>query len=312
MKIISKLIVLVLPVLCSAKIIIKINVASKIERASVKFYGQDNKVVTDEDVKTFNITKENLNIGMRVELGKVPQDIFLKDPTPYENLYEYFEWPEIKRNMRIKKAKILEIINEKVTLATYEHINNTTDPIESRINFVDSTELTSFSTWSHYGLPVDEMFYDINLNVNHLKFKYENKWRSNNISSFDLSFGITKEELIKIKSGQLVTSELTALKTIFLVQMDYEAKIIGSFIADYDPLYGKYHFYAPTAANIMRAAKLKNYIKTTELIEIRCFLDPKLRIFDKTGEMVEIVSPASQVHNKKKVRKSKVFLFDGT
>lgn len=301
----------VLPVLCTAKIIININVASKYDRASVNFHGQDNKVVTETDVKTFNLTKDNLNIGMRVELGKVPQDIFLKDPTPYENLFEYFEWPEIKRNLRITKAKILEILNEKVILATYEHKNNSTDPIESRINFVDNTELTSYSTWSHSGLPVDEISYEINLKANHKKFKYENKWRSEKVNSFNMPFGVDLLELIKIKSGQTVTSELTAVKTIFLVQVDYEAKILGSFIADYDPLYGKYHFYAPTAAKIMKAAKLKNYIKTTELIEIRCYLEPKLRVFDKTGGAVEIISPVSLVHNMKKVSKGQVFLYDG-
>lgn len=273
--------IILIPILCSAKIKIDIKTDSNYEDIRIKFSGDDNKLITDKEIVLFNITKENLLRGVRVELGRYPEDIFLKDPTPYKNLFKRFKWEEVRRHLKITKTKVLQIVNENTIVNVHEHINTASNSINYTGAVFQTVENTIYSFFSNYGLPVDEFFYDIDVNFHNKKFKYENKWRNDSVRTVNSDFGVKKEGITEIMPGQTILSNLTGLKTIILIEVEYTANLIGNIIADYEALYGKYHFYSPTIAKIMRAAKLVNEVKTTEWIEIRCYTEPRLRIFYK-------------------------------
>ncbi|XP_026317319.1 uncharacterized protein LOC113228269 [Hyposmocoma kahamanoa] len=288
----SVIAILVIPILCSAKIKIDIKTDSIHEDIRIKVSGHDNKLVTDKEIALFNITKDNLLQGIRVELGRSPKDVFLKDPTPYKNLFKRYKWEEVRRHLKVTKTKVLQVVNEYAVLNVHEHINTASSSINYTAAVFQTVENTILSFWSKYGLPEDDIFYDIGVSFYNKIFNYENKWRNDSIRTVNSAFGIKKEGFAEIMPGQTILSKLTGLKTIILIEIEYTAKLIGNIIADYEALYGKYHFYSPTIAKIMKAANLLNEAKTTEWIEIRCYTEPELRIIYKdTGLDVPFYYP---------------------
>ncbi|XP_059045875.1 uncharacterized protein LOC131841573, partial [Achroia grisella] len=284
-----KIIILCLFVIksCNAKIKLNIKIASNEKNIDIKCSGYDNKLISDAEISLYNITKENLNKGVRVEMGKVPNDIFLKDPTPYYNLYEKYHWPEVKRHLYVKNISVLYVNNEEVLISSHEHINNSTDTVQSKKVMVHNVESTVSSTWSDEGMPKDDVSYEINVDFGRKEHIFENKWRNNLLRSVHIPFGVVRTGFIDVKPGKSLVKQLKGNRTLIVLEVSYSANLIGSVIADYAQLYGKYHFWAPSVQNIMAAAGLQNEIITKERIEIRCNTDPKLKVFDKeTGKSI--------------------------
>lgn len=294
---------LILPIICDAKIQINITVASNKRDAVISFSGADKKLITDHEIELFNISMVNLNRGVRVELGKVPDGgIYLKDPTPYGNVFHKFKWPEIQRNLHVERVQIHEMITKKVVLKQHEHVNYSADDSQSERSLFVDVENSAYSNWSAKGLPDEDIFYDVLFKCANTSFKYENKWRNRSLKSSFVRFGTSDQKSMTLKPGRGIVKTLTALKTIFVLRVDYKAQLTGNIIADYENLYGKYHFYAPTIDNIMVAGKIVNEIVTSEKIEIRCFTDPRLDIYDKdTGALIKFQTGRlfwKQRHNK--------------
>ncbi|CAG5057682.1 unnamed protein product [Parnassius apollo] len=257
------------------------------------------------EVKLFNITDDNLRRGLKIELGKVPDNIFMKDPTPYSNLYQKYRWKQIERNLQVKNAEVVDVLNVNTIIKTHEHINNTTNTIQSKVSIFETIENTISSFWSEEGLPEDEIFFDIDYNFNGRAVSYHNRWRKDNLQNASQSFGVSKDGFINIQSGQRVTTRLKGTKTILLIKINYVASLVGNLVVNYAHVYGKYHFWAPNVNDIMKAAGIINEIITTELIEVRCYNDPVLEIFDSSTEKpMRIVTPPTPFHVRPKSRYS--------
>nr|XP_021195732.2 uncharacterized protein LOC110380165 [Helicoverpa armigera] len=279
-----------LPLQADARITINVTISSDETdmKVNISYKGNHDKVVTDEELKLFNITYPRLNKGLRVELGKVPNDVFLKNPTPYGDLFEKFHWEPMKRRLTVKKTKILDIITEDVVLGSHEYINKATTSIKSK-RTMNTTVINQFSsTWSKTGLPDSEILTNYTMIFDYGNHTYVNKWRNESTKAAKMTIGVTKEGLITIKPKTTVVTKLIASKTIVLVELLYEAKLVGSIIANYAEVYGKYHFWAPSVKSIMKAGNMTNEVLTTEILEIRCFTNPRLQVYDKlTGKIVE-------------------------
>lgn len=274
---------------CNGKININIRVASHKTVSSVNFTGDNNKLITDKEIRLYNVSEDNLKYGVRVELGKAPDNIFLKDPTRYGDLYRKYIWNEVRRNLRIQSAEIDDIINENTVVTVIDHINNTTSKLRKNIRIYKNIHLNTKSLWPDNGMFVDDIPYRVNVSIDLQNFVFENKWRKDNYKTAKMSFGVNSFGYVDIEPGKAVTMKLLGKKTIIVAKITYIARLTGQIITNYARLYGKYHFYAPSISNIMKAAKLQNEIITTEYIEIVCHTDPLIEVRDKfTGKKIPI------------------------
>ncbi|XP_072933710.1 U-megalopygitoxin(8)-Mc8-like [Epargyreus clarus] len=277
---------------CYSKIQINIRTASNIRKSVITHSGSGDKLVTEKEINAFNISDSNLKRGVRVELGKYPQDVFIKDPTRYGNLYPKYNWSQVTTNVRVKRAQVTEIVSENATLKRHNIVNNTSGRIVKKVSLKEVVEHTVSSSWSDEGLSELDVSYHVNMIYDGGSFKYENKWRNNVFQSSSFLFGVPNIGDILIAPGQSVTIELKAMKIIMLVKIEFAAKLIGNVIANYALNYGKHHLWAPSVDDIMKAAKLKNEIVTTEFLEIRCYVEPYLKLFDTNTLMpVHTINP---------------------
>ncbi|KAG6463891.1 spherulin-2A-like [Manduca sexta] len=292
---------------CYAKISINITVKS-FKDIDIKPLGDDNKVITQNEVDLFGISDDKLKRGVRIQLGRTPEEIFLKNPTPYGDLYTKFKWQEVKRNLRVKSAKVTEFSKENTILKTNVFINNASEAIKANAKLYKKIENTVYSLWSAEGLPVDDILYNLNITFDNGILKYENKWRNNTFRNLYSSLGVSRRGEVTIAPGKEIVMELTAFKIVAVLEITYEARLIGQLIANYARVYGKYHYWAPSINSIMERVNLKNKIHTREVIEIRSYINPVLNVFDKiTGESVPVTQnliKASVKKEKKKCRRT--------
>lgn len=291
-------------VFCDNKIHLIVYTDSTKDWVWIKYNGVDNKPVTAKEQKIFNITDDNLKRGVKIELGKEPDDIFLMDPTKYGNLYAKYNWTTVMRSLRVKSAEVVEAISNEVVVKSHERINNTTKTIKSDVGISEIVESAVFSVWSKDGLPDDEIYFDVDYNFHGGVVTYHNRWRRDNFHSASLPFGVMNNGYINIKPGQKVVSRLKGRQTILLLKIHYKASLVGSVVLNYAHTYGKYHFWAPKVDDVMKAAGLKNEIVTTELIEVRCYTNPKLEIFDSDNkEPLNVVMAPMPFMVKSKLKK---------
>lgn len=290
------LVLLLMLPLIGAEIQLDVSIDSNKNDIVIKYSGSDRKIVTNTELTLFNITTENLNKGMKVEMGKAPNDIFLHDPTNYGNIFQKFKWQPVQRSIKVHKTKIADILKEDVVLKKHEFINYSSSVVKSKRNIYEVVENTAQSMWSEGGIAEDEIFYNVDLNFTYGHFKYKNKWRSNKLHSTRMSFGVTKKGNIFTRPNATVVTDLLATKMIIIIEVVYKAELIGSAVANYARLYGKYHFWAPSIQSIMKAANMKNEFLTTEEIEVRCFVNPRSQ---------EVVKPAQESSGFKGKRKPK-------
>lgn len=60
--------------------------------------------------------------------GKRPNDAFLHSPTPWDDLYKRYEWPEVCTVLMPKKAEILEVTSNPTIVATQTLSNENSVP----------------------------------------------------------------------------------------------------------------------------------------------------------------------------------------
>ncbi|KAF9415237.1 hypothetical protein HW555_007113 [Spodoptera exigua] len=284
------LILFLIPIIVKGRIEVDIIVKSNGTDVTVNasYTGSDHKLVTDEDLKLFNVTMAELNRGMRVELGKVPDAIFIRNPTPYGDLFTKFKWEQMKRKLTVVKTKIIDIVNQDIVLDTHEHINNTTNIVTAKRSMFKVMDNSISSTWSKTGLPGDNAHTTFILNFEDGKAEIVKQWRNESTMNFKIPVGITEKGLITIAPEQTAVTKLIVSRTIILIEIIYKAELSGSLIGNYAELYGKYHYWAPAVKKILKAAKVKNEIFTREVVELRCFTRPRLAVYDKkTGGEVE-------------------------
>src|SRR6218665_3674678 len=100
-------------------LVIKINAGATKEESSVSATGENVNIIADSERASFGIgSDEDLKRAVQKYFGKRPNDAFLHSPTPWDDLYKRYEWPEVCTGLMPKKAEILEVTSNPTIVAT--------------------------------------------------------------------------------------------------------------------------------------------------------------------------------------------------
>ncbi|XP_047509126.1 uncharacterized protein LOC125052365 [Pieris napi] len=274
------IITIVFIAICKGEIEISVKLGSSKDNCSISFTGAHKVLASGYDLARFNITENRMKQGIKILFGKTPDDVFLKDPTYFNNVFRDHHWEEVTRTTKVKKIEILNIFSKNVILKTVNHINNTSIKIQAKIRLFDTIETSVVSTWHENTYPANIM-YNISFNIGSQRFNLSKKWNENVTNNMWLNFGSRKKGYIPLEPGNIVTKILSAKKTTVILRIKYITSLTGCVFANYSRVYGQYHFWAPFIHDIMKSIKMKNEIISTELLEIQCYTDPQLTFLDK-------------------------------
>jgi hypothetical protein len=255
--------------------------------SSVSASGSVQHIITDEEITTFGIGDKQLKDAVNAYFGKSPNDAYLHSPTPWNDLYKTYSWPQVQMVLVVQSAEILAITSEPVVVKTQEFENNSDHEGTFNVAISESVTNTTSSNWSTSGtLSVGQKFtYGVSFLGADAKgetsISYSRSWGEGGQESKAITVGSTAGVSIKLSPGESVIAELSASRGVMKVQIRYKAYLIGSTAINYNPTYKEHHFWSLDIGSVMSAGGISNSVVSTEDIEIGYYSNSKVVLKNK-------------------------------
>ena len=244
------------------------------QSSSVNITGSVQHVITDDERVSFNLGDHQLKEAVGKYFGQQPKDAYLHSPTPWDDLYKRYAWPQVQTVVTAESAEILDITSKPVVLKTQTFTNSSSLPATFNVSVTDSVSETMTSNWStERTVSVSQTIkYEVGFlgtgGGGETSLSYSQSWGKGGAESKRVTLGSSSGISIKLDPGQSVTAKLSASSGVMKVRVRYKAHLIGTTAVNYNPTYKDHHFWAFDIGGVMSAAGVPNSVITTEDIEI--------------------------------------------
>ncbi|KAF9794855.1 hypothetical protein SFRURICE_015134 [Spodoptera frugiperda] len=295
-----------IPALVECRINVKITAAESESEAEIEYSGENVEIISDRERETFDIGDRSLKRAVEKFADAAPTDVYVKSPTPWNDVYKTYNWEQVKRTLRPIRTRVLGVHTKPVIVATREFENHS--GVKAKYNAAIFHEITeTFSnTWSVGGeLEVgQEITYSVNFGVGSAggttKFSYAAKWGNDTTREKSATLGSSTSVEVELNPGQAVIASLTATQGTLDVEVEYEARLQGVVFANYRNKYKDHYFWAFPITSVQSAGGLPRTITSTEKISIGFYTSARVDIKDKVTTGRIKVAPAGFVRTKPK------------
>lgn len=260
--------------------------------SSVNASGSVQHVITDEERTTFRLGDEQLKVVVEKYFGKRPNDAYLHSPTPWDDLYKRYSWPQVQMVLVVKSAEILGITSQPVIVKTQEFVNSSSQKGTFNVNITEEVTNTTSSNWSTGGtLTIGQKFtYGVKFlgsgAEGETSMSYSQSWGIGGQKQKSITVGSSAGVSVELDPGEAVVAELSASRGVMKVRIRYNAYLIGSTAVNYNPTYKGHHFWSLGISGVMGAGGVSNSVESTEDIEIGYYSNSKVELKDKkTGAL---------------------------
>lgn len=259
--------------------------------SSVNATGSVQHIITDKERTTFGVQDSALKNAVGKYFGKNPNDAYLHSPTPWNDLYKTYGWPEVQTVLVVQDAKITGITSEPVVVATKTFTNQSSKKATFDASISDQVSNTTESNWSTTN--TIEVGQKITYNVGFLgtggggetSMSYSHQWGEGGSESKSITVGSTSGVSVELNPGESIEAQLTASRGVLKVRITYKAYLTGSTAVNYNPTFKDHHFWALDIGGVMGAAGINNSVKFTEDIEVGYFSNAKISLVDPKGKL---------------------------
>ena len=282
------------------------------QEVQVNYTGNETQVVTDEDISSFNIGSGNLLAALNHTMGKQPNNVYLRSPTPWGDLYNTNNWKQVTRVLKVKSAKVKTLERHPVEVSKQIAQNPSTHSIKVTTGMSRTLENTLTTSWTKEGESTlsQDVEYEVNVGIANVGGKTG--------FSFTSIFGVSEEKAkaetlstynsveVELKPGEAVTAVMMALAGNLEIEVVYEAHLTGILALNYYPTYKEHHFHGVEIEQIYPYEGIKRKVITTETIRINYYAEAQLQVNDeklKTNKKKTVNKEKKQ--SKKKLKRKK-------
>jgi hypothetical protein len=259
--------------------------------SSVNATGSVQHIITDKERTTFGVQDSALKNAVGKYFGKNPNDAFLHSPTPWNDLYKTYGWPEVQAILVVQNAQLTGITSEPVVVATKTFTNQSSKKATFDASISDQVSNTTESTWSTTN--TIEVAQKITYNVGFLgtggggetSMSYSRQWGEGGSQSKSITVGSSSGVSVELDPGESIEAQLTASRGVMKVRITYKAYLTGSTAINYNPTFKDHHFWALDIGGVMGAAGINNSVQFTEDIEVGYFSNAKIALVDPKGKL---------------------------
>jgi hypothetical protein len=266
------------------------------ETSSVGVVGSVQHVITDTEVKTFGIQDKALKNAIGKDFGKNPNAAYLRSPTPGQDLYKTYDWPQVETVLLVESATITGITSEPVIVATQVFSNTSRDKKGTfNVSISDLVANTATSTWSTTNTITVEQKFTYKVEFMGLgaggetSMSYSQEWGEIKTETLTVTVGTTSGVTMELNPGQSVEAILSASRGKMKIRIVYKAYLIGDSAVHYDPPYKGHYFWALDIGEVMRSGGIPNLKTFTQDIEIGFYSKSKIEIKDLPSGQVRTV-----------------------
>lgn len=259
------------------------------DTSSVSVTGSTSHIITDNERNTFQLNDQQLKNAVGKYFGKNPNDAYLHSPTPWNDLYKTYGWPQVLTNLRPVSATITGISSNPTIVATQSFKNTSKVPGTFTAEVTQQVSNTTETNWSQTNTV------DVNQTINYgisflgsggggsTSMSYSYAWGQGGSQSQNVTLGSSQGISVELQPGQAVKAELTASRGTMQVRIVYEAYLTGSTAINYNPTFKDHHFWGLDLPSVMAAAGISNSVKFTEDIEIGFYANSQIILLSPDG-----------------------------
>jgi hypothetical protein len=295
LKIFTALLLLVPAI--SANIEINVVAAAQQNESSVSVSGRNVAVISDTERNTFKIQDSGLKNAVEKYHGKRPDDAYVRSPTPWGDLYQTYNWPQVTTTLRPVRGRIVSFQSQPSIIKTQYFENNSSIPGEFNVQISESVANTISTTWTKGGeVSVgQEINYGFDIKVvsvgGSTTFEYTSSWGQSVEKSETITVGSESGVTVTLQPGQKIVAELSATRGAMQIQVDYEASLSGRTAVNYKKPYQGHHFWGLEINAVMTSGGLSRTSSSTEVLKMGYYSESRVVIRDARTLKVLYVFP---------------------
>ncbi|MBD2113564.1 MULTISPECIES: hypothetical protein [Cyanophyceae] len=243
--------------------------------SSVTASGSVQHVITDKERKTFKLEDRQLKNAVNAYFGKSPNDAFLCSPTPWDDLYRRYDWPQVQMILEVQSAQILSIESNPKIVKTQTFRNRSArNSGEFDCSITSTVETSATSTWSTGGELTIEQSFSYKVGVpdagveGETTLSYMQSWGVGGEHSQKYTVGSTSGLMVTLEPGEEEIATISASEGKMKVRIRYRAYLTGYTALNYNPKHRNHHFHALPIEAVMAAGGISNSLEFTEDIEV--------------------------------------------
>ncbi|XP_022833407.1 spherulin-2A-like isoform X2 [Spodoptera litura] len=282
----TAIVLLLLPILTLANIEIDVTASDEAGQQNIIAIGTNEAIISDLEVQTFQLTDENLKNAVKNHFGVKPDDVFVKSPTPWGDLYVLNEWEQVSRILRPVESKVLSVDFKPFLVFSQSFNNTSTKPAVFKAHISQNVEDTVSSVWEKYceisaskdikyGFDIKAMGVSGNA-----AFSYNSKWGESVLKFERVTVGSQTGLDIYLNAGQSVIADLVATRGIMKIQVNYVASLTGTVAVNYADTFKGHHFWSVDVNRVLQAGGLNRTVWSTELIEFAFYVKSRVDLRD--------------------------------
>lgn len=265
---------------------IYIGIVADANKANIglQYSGEDTSTITAGERSIFNLTDENILLGIYNYHQGVPRDVFLHDPTGNWNLFNQYNWRPTTVVVSPVVANVLDVASEPIAVLT-QTFTNDHPTLSANFNVqltqqIQNTVRTSWSRTAQVGSTSS-----INFGVQGFgaggSITFGSTWGQASDVSETVVIGTAAGMQITLGPGESVVAELVATRGSIVVDIDYEARLMGRVVGNYPKKHLDSHFWAYDVNTICEAAELPDAVVTnTQTVNVGFFSEGNIRLYD--------------------------------
>jgi hypothetical protein len=273
-------------------ITISINAGADASSSSVTASGSVQHVITDAERKAFGIEDAALKKAVKAYYGKSPNDAYVCSPTPWDDLYKTYGWPQVESLLSVQSAKVIGVTSTPTVVATQTFRNTSSETATFNCGMTQEVSVTNESSWSNTASVGIEQ--SVSYGVSFLgtgasgetSLNYTQTWEEGGSQSQSMTLGTSAGVEVELGPGKSVEAQLTASKGTLTVQIVYQLTLSGNVALNYNPTYKDHHFWTFDVNSVLAAGGIPITITSTETIEIGYYANSQIVLTDGTGSTV--------------------------
>jgi hypothetical protein len=290
-----------LPATGSAQIKVSIVAGKTASASSAKASGSVIHVITDKERSSFGIEDKALKDAVEAYFGKRPNDAYVKSPTPWDDLYKKYNWPQVQTVVEATGAEIISITSTPTIIAHQEFTNHGPTPATYNCSISQSVQSTTESNWTttdtvEVGQKIEYGVSFIAELKGETTLSYSHSWGQGGSESQSFTVGSDSGVSVELQPGQSVRVNLTASKGELQAKVFYSARLLGSAALNYNPTYKEHHFWGLNISSIMNSKNILNSKKYTENIKIGFYADSTIEVVDNATKKVMLTKAIPARH----------------
>lgn len=244
-----------------------------ITSSSLQAIGQESAVISITELVSLGLFFNGIIIAHAI-IGVKPKKVWFMEPTTHR-VYPKYKFQQVRHTTKVKSYKFVNMITTPQTIAETILVNNDTAPADVTA-FLDGSVTNSIETsWSKPSpISIGTNIRSNVINVGGETIEFSNTWGKSIRKTKDKRF--TSRINYHLEANKSVTARMIVFETTATVQIQYESKLSGTVVAEYDPKFNGHYFHGiPIDTFLEKIGKQNSFIKT-ETVKIVMF--SKMRV----------------------------------